>query len=130
MRNGHIHPAVFIEVEDGHSASRRQFAVVVEWHASERTLALVFEDRRRSILAGHHEIHGAVIIDVGESGACGGAGSSQARGTGPLGKGGVAIVTPENVWPRPWRGSRPCNEEIEVTVVVKVYERQPGGMIQ
>src|SRR5580693_1030758 len=101
MRNGYIHPAVFVEIKDGYSASRGQFAVVVERHASECALALVFEDRRRSVLAGHHEIHGAVIIDVGESGACGGAGTSQTGLTGPLGKCGVAIVSPENVWPHP-----------------------------
>src|ERR1700733_15170641 len=130
MGNGHIHPAIFIEVEDGYSPGGRQVAVAIERDAFECTFALVFEDRRRSVLAGHYKIHCPVIVDVGEDGGCSSAGTGQARRPGPFAECGVAIVPPQNVWPHAGAGSRSCDEEVEIAVMIKIHEGQPGRMIR
>ena len=74
MREGQIHPAVFIEVES-HYAHRRWQLLLVEIDGAERPefpFARIEIDRSSRLTARDDEVNGAVIVEIGgyHAGTC------------------------------------------------------------
>jgi hypothetical protein len=79
---------------------------------------------------GHHQVDGAIIINVGQNRARARGRTSQPRWPRPLGKCRVAVIPPEDirVLARAEWGSR--DEQIEIPVVIKIHKCQPSRLIQ
>ena len=97
MRQRNVHPAVFVEVEDVDAGSRGKSGRVVQRHRLEWPFALVQINRRRAVRSGHHQVHRAVVVDVGEHNAgrralCGESGFLR-----PIRKRAIAVVAPHHV---------------------------------
>ncbi len=129
MCHCNIHPTIFVEVEDGNAACLR-CGYGVERDLLEGAFSLVFIHDRCAAGAGDDEVYGAVVVDVREHGGDGASGSAETGRLGPLGKGGVAVIAPKDVWRAAWSGRASADEEVEVAVVIEVDEGESGGMIE
>ena len=124
----YVHPAIFVEVEDGDGGGWWQRFVGEERRDFECAVARVGEEGGRGVGAGDEEVYGAVVVEVGEDGGGGAAGAAEAGLFRPVGEGLVAVVAPEDVGASAVGGCA-GDEEVEVAVVVVVDEDEVGGAI-
>ena len=123
-----IHPAVFIEIK-GHYADRRRqifFFEIDRWKFCKFAFARVQINCRSTGSAGEDKIDGAIVVEVGGNHARA-TGDPQCSFRGHVGKGAVAIISPQNVM-RGRRSAAICRRsagsdiQIQIAVVVVVHE--------
>ena len=99
VREGKIHPAIFIEIkrDDAHSGRKIFFFEVDSRGRSEFSFARIKKDGRAAIAAGDHEIDGAVVVEIRGDEACASGVEAESGFGGDVGKRAVTVVAPENV---------------------------------
>jgi len=127
--HGHIHPAIFVEVENGHAPRRRQ-RLAGKRHRPEGILALVKVDCRRAARSRHHKVHRAIVVDVRQLRLDRASLPRQPLLRRYIGKGRVAVVPPHDIGAGFSPVDRPSrHEQIQIAVVIEVHKRQPYGIV-
>ncbi len=131
VREGDIHPAIFVEVEGDDADGGREiffFEVDGGGERSEFAFAGIDVDGGAGLSARDDEIDSAIVVEIGGGKARAGGVEIESGFGGDVGEGAVAVVAPENVvrgFLRGARGGGPHRDvEIEVAVVVVVDESQ------
>src|SRR6185437_10237704 len=78
--HGYVHPSVFVVVEDCDAARSGESGNCVQRERLERACAAVFVNGGSAGRVGYDQVHGAVVVDVGERGFGGGSAASEAGG--------------------------------------------------
>ena len=99
MREGQIHPAILVEVEDG-DADGGGAGPGGPVERLERALTRI-DPHERMRTPGHHQVDRAVVVEVCTHGRDAGAGPRQAALPSHFGEGAIAVVAPHQ---QAWRG--------------------------
>src|SRR5712664_912115 len=99
VREGEVHPAVFIEIErdDADSGWKIFFCEIDAGQRRKLSFARIQVDRCALAAARKNEIDGAIVVEVGSDEAGAGGVKAQSGFGGNVGEGAVAIVAPKNV---------------------------------
>lgn len=128
MADGDIHPAIFVEIENGDSRSRRELRIVYRLGRIFAFARIHIEQRRRTTPR-HGDVDGAIIVEIGENRRRGSYGSAETRRLCPFAEGFVAVIAPEHIGALARFGRGAGQQQIEVAIVIEINERNPRRAI-